>query len=274
MYYDIGDKIPYLYLQMGRLRIWGRSLQFINKEESLTIPIGQYSALFIGPGVSLTDRAIKYSASMGTLLLFVGEDVSRCYAILPAFNKNSEVFLKQIDLYRTKKKQLLKKYFKLRFNKTLIGWRGLSEEKLRGLESSYMKKIYIESAKKYGIHWIGRMKEDQWENNTIYNKGISICNSFLYGMASAVLNALGYSPALGLLHTGNTLSLSFDIADIYKSEFSIPLGFEIAREASKNKELNVDKEIRRKALSKIKDEKLISKMVADIKYIYDDNNNR
>ena len=52
----------------------------------------------------------------------------------------------------------------------------------------------------------------------------------LYGLVYSVIVALGLSPGLGFVHTGHELSFVYDIADLYKTETSILVAFEVASE--------------------------------------------
>ena len=62
------------------------------------------------------------------------------------------------------------------------------------------------------------------------NRALSAANSCLYGICHAGILSMGYSPALGFIHTGKQLSFVYDIADLYKTEISIPLAFAVAEE--------------------------------------------
>jgi CRISPR-associated protein Cas1 len=270
MYFDVESKMPFVYVEMGRLRMSGASLQFVNEAQSVVIPAGRFPVIYIGPGTTVTDGAVKYCVSAGCLLAWIGEDISKCFSMLPTVNQSSSNFLHQVELYTKKKAQLVKTYCELRFGHPLLGWRTLNEDKIRGIEGAYMKKIYVECAKKYGVPYSGRMKDGDWDKNNAYNKGISLCNSYLYGIVTAVLVSMGYSPALGLLHTGNMLSLTFDIADIYKPTFSIPMGFEIAQDLG-HKRIYPDKiegEIRKRALKKLREDKYVHKIVDHIGVLF------
>lgn len=77
--------------------------------------------------------------------------------------------------------------------------------------------------------------------------------------------ALGCSPGLGFVHVGHALSFVYDIADLYKADLSIPIAFEIA--SKKTDELEV--EVRKKIRDEIKNRKLLSQMVTDIKFLFD-----
>ena len=53
----------------------------------------------------------------------------------------------------------------------------------------------------------------------------------LYGLAHAVIVALGCAPGLGFVHVGHECSFVYDIADLYKAEVTIPIAFEVASQA-------------------------------------------
>lgn len=59
------------------------------------------------------------------------------------------------------------------------------------------------------------------------NPALSIGNSLLYGVCPAATVSLGFFPALGFVHTGKQLSFVYDIADLYKTETTIPAAFEV-----------------------------------------------
>lgn len=269
MYFSANDKLPFVYFEMGNVNVQEASLVYSNKNESYIVPAGRFNTMFLGPGITITHSAVKFCMQTECLLVWVGQDITKCYGTLPAHNRSSKNLIHQTYLFYKKKNLLLKRYYEMRFGKSLISIGKPSAEKIRGIEGNFMKKVYIENAKKYGIPYSGRMKAGEWDKNTIYNKAISISNSLLYGMSCSVIIAMGYLPCFGILHKGDTLSLVFDIADLYKHKFSIPLGFEFAKEFAKTDIDKIEPEIRRKALSRIKDMKLIEQMIDDIEKLFD-----
>jgi CRISPR-associated protein Cas1 len=64
------------------------------------------------------------------------------------------------------------------------------------------------------------------------NRALSTANACLYGICHAAIVAAGYSPALGFIHTGNMLSFVFDIADLYKTDLSIPVAFRVVADGT------------------------------------------
>ena len=246
------------------------SLVFVNSSQTVSIPAGRVSSIFLGPGTTITDGAVKYCMKVKAMIVWVGEDITKCYSMIPTANQSSENFLRQVELYTKKFDTILKRYYEIRFNRRLISIGKITVEKVRGIEGSFMKKAYMEYAKKYGVPYSGRMRESEWDKNTIYNRVISICNSFLYGTCCSVIVSLGYSTALGILHTGDMLSFVYDIADVYKIEYSILMGFQLGKELSDNKidPSKIDSEIRKRALGKLRELNIINRIITDIEVIF------
>ena len=59
---------------------------------------------------------------------------------------------------------------------------------------------------------------------------MSAANSCLYGICHAAIVSAGFSPALGFIHTGKMLSFVYDVADLYKTEITVPVAFRAAAE--------------------------------------------
>jgi len=62
------------------------------------------------------------------------------------------------------------------------------------------------------------------------NRALSAANACLYGICHAAILSLGFSPALGFIHTGKQLSFVYDLADLYKTVVSIPIAFQAVGE--------------------------------------------
>ena len=97
------------------------------------------------------------------------------------------------------------------------------------------------------------------------NRALSAGNACLYGLSQAAILSAGYSPALGFIHTGKQLSFVYDIADLYKAEFIIPVAFKIAAANPANLEHEVRIECRRLFAQK----RLIERIVPDIARLLD-----
>ena len=71
------------------------------------------------------------------------------------------------------------------------------------------------------------------------NRALSAANSCLYGICHAAILSVGYSPALGFIHTGKQLSFVYDIADLFKFETVVPHAFRIASKSPPDLERQV-----------------------------------
>lgn len=86
----------------------------------------------------------------------------------------------------------------------------------------------------YGIPWHKRdYKTADWDSSDAVNRALSAANSILYSVCQAAIYSLGYSSALGFVHTGKMLSFVYDIADLYKAETTIPAAFEAVKKDCK-----------------------------------------
>ena len=71
---------------------------------------------------------------------------------------------------------------------------------------------------------------------------------------------------MGFVHVGHELSFAYDIADLYKTEITIPIAFEMA---SKNAEDN-GSATRRRVRDELRKGHILDRMVHDIKYLLSD----
>lgn len=76
------------------------------------------------------------------------------------------------------------------------------------------------------LEW-ARISADDFEDGDMVNQALSAGNVCLYGLAHAVIFALGCSPGLGFIHVGHENSFVYDIADLYKVEIIVPLALNL-----------------------------------------------
>lgn len=85
----------------------------------------------------------------------------------------------------------------------------------------------------------------------------------LYGLAHAVIVALGCAPGLGFVHVGHECSFVYDIADLYKAEVTIPIAFEVAAQAPED----LPSVVRRRVRDAMVEHHILERMVRDIRYL-------
>ena len=85
----------------------------------------------------------------------------------------------------------------------------------------------------------------------------------LYGLAHAVIVALGCAPGLGFVHVGYECSFVYDIADLYKAEVTIPIAFEVAAQAPED----LPAVVRRRVRDAMVEHHILERMVHDIRWL-------
>ena len=93
------DGLSYLYLERGRIEQKHKAVEFVDREKGRTmIPAAALAVLLLGPGTSITHAAIKALADNGCLVVWVGEDGTRCYAQGGGETRKAYHLLRQAEL--------------------------------------------------------------------------------------------------------------------------------------------------------------------------------
>ena len=263
----IQDRMTFIYLDRCKINRENGAITVLDENGVVHIPAAAISVLLLGPGTDITHRAMEFIGNAGVTVLWVGEHGVRYYAQGRALTAHSTYLLHQAEMVSNNRKhvQVARKMYQMRFPGEDVS--GLTMQQLRGREGSRIRAAYKEQAKKWNIDWKGReYKTDDYESGDPVNKSLSAGNACLYGLAHAVICALGCSPGLGFIHVGHELSFVYDVADLYKAETTIPIAFETASQQPDD----IGMETRRKLRDKIKDGHLLDRMVHDIKYLLTD----
>lgn len=137
----------------------------------------------------------------------------------------------------------------------------LTMQQLRGREGSRIRQVYRACSRQWGVAWNGQTYQpDDFFASDPVNQALSAGHACLYGVAHAVIAALGCSPGLGFVHVGHENSFVYDIADLYKAETTIPAAFEIAADPSPH----LGSATRRLVRDKLAEAHILERMVADI----------
>ena len=139
----------------------------------------------------------------------------------------------------------------------------LTMQQLRAHEGARVRRVYREMARKYQVVWDKREYDpDNYSGGDPINQALSAANVALYGVVHSVICALGLCPGLGFVHTGHDLSFVYDVADLYKTEFTIPIAFQVASEYTKGDD--VGRITRLKVRNEFADGKLLTRIVKDL----------
>lgn len=218
---------PFVALEYGVLRVEDHCL-FLDRQDGsgIEVPVGMVSAVLLEPGVSVTHEAVKLAAEHDVLLLWVGEAGVRVYSAGMPGGKHAPRLIEQVRQHINHDERIMaaQRLYLLMFAEAMPETRSL--EKLRGLEGVKVREIYTLLANQFGVDWSGRENAD-----LALKDALGIATSCLYGLAEAVILAAGFSPAIGIIHSGDPRSLVFDLADTVKFKTVVPAAFRIFQES-------------------------------------------
>lgn len=255
------DRISFLYFEHCRIEQDERAIAVFKEKDKFFVPCASIATLLLGPGTSITHAAIKALADNACEVHWVGEDVLRFYATGRGGSGKTDRLLHQIQQWADSYKRLavVRRMYQFRFQEPLAD--DLTLQQIRGLEGVRVRTVYGQLSKATGVEWKGRdYKQTDWNDTDPINKALSVANSCLYAVCQAALNSVGYSAALGFIHTGKPLSFAYDIADLYKAETTIPAAFE----AVSGTYFELESITRRKCREKFQQARLMQRIVVDI----------
>ena len=264
---QIQTRMTFLYLEKCQLSREDNAIAFANPGGIVHLPAASITVLMLGPGATVTHRAMELIGDAGVTVLWVGESGVRYYASGKPMTHRAGLILRQAALVSNTRAHLriARRMYQMRFPEEDVS--QLTMQQLRGREGSRVRRFYREQAKKWGVPWNGREYDPHdFASGSLVNQSLSAGNACLYGLAHAVIAALGCSPALGFVHIGHENSFVYDIADLYKAEITIPLAFQLASEEKPN----IAAETRRQVRDRMRKTRLLERMVTDIQNLLAD----
>ncbi|MAQ26927.1 MAG: subtype I-E CRISPR-associated endonuclease Cas1 [Pseudomonadales bacterium] len=256
----IKDRVSMIFVSMGRIDVKDGAFVVIDEVngERKHIPVGSVACIMLEPGTRVSHMAVKLAATVGTLLIWVGESGVRLYSAGQPGGARSDKLLYQAKLALDDELRLkvVRKMFELRFGEAAPEKRSIDQ--LRGIEGARVRKTYELLAKQYGVKWHGRRYDPKdWDAGDTVNKCLSAATACLYGVTEAAILAAGYAPAVGFLHTGKPLSFVYDIADIVKFETVVPVAFQVAKRSPGQP----DREVRIACRNSFRETRLLKRIV-------------
>jgi len=223
----VRDSWSYLYVEHCKVDREDKAIMFHDARGKVSVPVASLSVLLLGPGTTVTHAAVTALAENGCLALWTGEQAVRFYAEGVGTTRSASPMLQQAGLWADPSShiEVVIRMYQKRFPEKLDP--GLTLQQIRGKEGIRVRLAYAEASRTYGVEWRGReYNRRNWSDGGPVNRALSAANSTLYGICHAAIVAAGYSTALGFVHTGKRLSFVYDVADLYKTEFSIPVAFQ------------------------------------------------
>jgi len=266
----LDDRLTFLYLEKCSIHqddngtvatIGGKQVR------DAYLPTATMAALLLGPGTSITQPAIAALAKSGCCICFVGDGAVRAYgAIAPPFGSTA-LLERQAKVVSDPVERIAaaRRMYQIRFGAIFAtqAENATTLAGLQGFEGVRVKAVYANCARSARL--------TKWRRNSgtdpamgppdAVNIALNHANAALYGVVSAALQILGLSTGLGVIHTGNKSSFVMDIADLYKSDVTIPASFKCRAELDPG----------RAVLAKMRDNavllKLLPRIVDDVAYV-------
>lgn len=264
---QIGDRLTFLYLEHCQINREDSAILVRDERGTTRIPAAAITVLLLGPGTTVTHRAIELIGDAGVGIVWVGEHGVRFYASGRPLTHRAQLLMKQAQLVSNQRTHLavVRKMYQLRFPEEDVS--GLTTQQLRGREGVRVRKAYRTAAKEWNLPWSGReFDSDNFSSGDPVNQALSAGHACLYGVAHAVIAALGCSPGLGFIHVGHERSFVYDIADLYKADLTIPIAFEMAAK----KPDDLPSAVRRRIRDEMAARHLLEQIVRDIRFLLSD----
>lgn len=264
---QVKDRLTFLYLERCQLSRQDSAITVLDEEGIIHIPAAAISVLLLGPGTTVTHRAMELIGDAGVSVVWVGERGVRYYAGGRPLTHRAGLLIRQAALVSDKKQHLrvVRKMYQLRFPGEDIS--QLTLPQLRGREGARVREVYRRASEEWGVEWNGRVYDpEDFSAGDAVNQALSAGHVCLYGLAHAVIAAIGCAPGLGFVHVGHEKSFVYDVADLYKAEVTIPIAFEIAAEQPED----LPAVVRRRVRDAMVEQHILERMVHDIKYLLSD----
>lgn len=261
---QIKDRMTFLYLERCTLGRQDGAITVTDERGIVQIPAAAISVLLLGPGTRVTHRAMELMGDAGVGAVWVGEHGVRYYAHGRPLTTRTKLLQKQAELVSNTRKHLavVRKMYQLRFPEEDVS--QLTMQQLRGREGSRVRSVYRKMAQETGVPWNGRLyRPEDFASGDLVNQALSAGHACLYGLAHAVIVALGCAPGLGFVHVGQEGSFVYDIADLYKAEVTIPIAFRTAAEAPED----LPAVVRRRVRDAMVAQHILERMVHDIRWL-------
>jgi CRISPR-associated protein Cas1 len=258
------DGWSYLYVEHCRVDQEAKAIAVHDAAGKVPVPCANLALLMLGPGVSITHAAVSVLADHGCLVAWCGEGGVRFYATGTGETRSAANFLHQASMWADKELhlQIVRNLYQQRFSETLNP--KLTLQQIRGMEGIRVRHAYASVSAATGVPWSGRSyQRDQWTKADPVNRALSAANSCLYGVCHAAIVSAGFSTALGFIHTGKMLSFVYDVADLYKTELTVPIAFRAIAQG----EQGLERRVRLACRDVFVSSRLLERIIPDIQSV-------
>lgn len=260
------DGLTYIFVERGRIERDDSSIAWYGPDGAVALPAAALATMFLGPGTTITHSAMMALADNGVTVAWVGEAGVRFYAGGVGETRSARNIEKQALAWADDlmKLEVVRRLYTFRFQEDLDP--DLTLEQIRGMEGVRVRTAYGRAAKEHGVKWRGRnYKRDAWNEADPVNRALSAGSACMYGLCHAAIVSLGFSPALGFLHSGKQLSFVYDIADLYRTEVVVPAAFAAAAVPGEE----IERRVRLTLRDQLRKSRFLERVARDLHRLFD-----
>lgn len=270
------DRHGLLWLRRGELSVRDGTLEFQSAGSdrlppgSFDLPVQRISGIILEPGSTVTHDALRLLARYATGLVVSGDNGVRYYAGMPFGARDSELARRQVEIWSNEDTRI-------EAARRMYAWR-LGEvvphadlDNLRGREGARMKETYRLLAQQHGVRWRGRRydREDPSAND-LPNQAINHAATATEAAALIAVASTQTIPQLGFIHEHARHAFALDIADLFRTEITLPVAFAAASRAESMADAAIEPLVRKKIGRVFRQETLIAQMIDRIKDLFED----
>jgi CRISPR-associated protein Cas1 len=260
---QIGERLTFLYLERCLINRQDGAITVTDERGTVHVPAAALGVILLGPGTNISHRAMELIGDAGVSVVWVGEMGVRYYAHGRPLTHSSRLLMTQAYLVANVRTRLAvaRDMYQMRFPGENVS--KMTMQQLRGREGARIRMVYRRASKETGVPWNGReYTPDNFFDGDPVNMALSAAHACLYGVVHSVIVALGCSPGLGFVHNGHERSFVYDIADLYKSDVTIPIAFEVA---ASTKPVDIGSVTRHAVRDAMADGKIMEQSAKDIR---------
>lgn len=263
------DRLSYLYLEKGHIEQDDRSVAYVTENGRVPVPAADLALLMLGPGTTITHKAVSNLADCNCTVVWCGEEGVRFYAFGRGGTHHSANLLRQVQLAcdPPSRREVVRRMYEKRFKESIE--RGTAIQTIRGKEGNRVRLAYQKAAEEHGVTWKGRSYDPRdWNASDPLNRAVSAASACLNGIVLAGVVSAGYSPAVGFIHTGKMLSFVYDVADLYKVDLLVPLAFQTVAQGAHD----IERRVRLGCRDVFHGSRLLERLLPDIREVLDGSN--
>ena len=180
------DRLSYLYLEKGHVEQDSKSVAYVTEKQRIPIPAASLALLMLGPGTTITHKAICNLGDCNCTIVWCGEQGVRYYAHGRGGTHFSANLLDQAALWSNERSRrgVVVRMYEKRFKESIAPDTHI--QSIRGKEGYRVRSAYQKLADEFGVPWQGRSYDpSSWSRGDPLNRALSAASACLNGIIHA-----------------------------------------------------------------------------------------